>query len=39
VKRAACLEFPACFLELHPTADNLDDIRASDQIVNEVLRD
>ena len=39
VKRAARLELPAGFLQLDPLADNLDDVRASDQIVNEILRD
>ena len=38
MKRAARLEFAACFLELDAFANNLDDICASNQIVNKILR-
>jgi hypothetical protein len=37
VKRAARLEFTACFLELYAAAEHLHDIGSRDQIVNEVL--
>src|SRR5210317_202546 len=38
MKRAACLEFAAGFLELHATADYLDDVGACDKVVDKVLR-
>jgi hypothetical protein len=38
VERATRLEFTARFFELNAFADNLDDIRASDQVVDKILR-
>ena len=38
MKRAAGLEFAARFLELHAPANDLDDVGAGDQIVDEILR-
>jgi hypothetical protein len=38
MKGAASLEFAARLLELNSFADDLDDVRASDQVVNKILR-
>ncbi len=39
VKRAAGFEFLAGFFERHAAADQLDDVGAGDQLVDEVLWD
>src|SRR3569833_81521 len=39
VERAAGHVLPARLLQRYPQADNLDDVRARDQFVDEALRD
>ena len=39
MERAQALEFPSSFLQLHARADELRDIHAVIQIVNETVRD